>query len=138
VIRREAAGISPARCLPDVRTQQQFTSKITLLKLQALMAAMASIDVGIMRLMTHCAFKVVRFRNMILVRIYFVFLIFLNPFSDHLPRAMILACKTGFGWRGRLWIILAAMAGAARHAAILVPVSRVFVLLGFLGFLTYD
>ena len=101
------------------------------------MAIHAENSVGFMRLMAHSTFKVVRFRNMVAVRIEFVFLVFFNPFVDRIPRAMILARKTGFGGRSLLGSAFAAMTGAACYASILVPVSRVLAILFFTGFLTY-
>ena len=90
-----------------------------------------------MRLMAHCTFKLIRIRNMIVMWINCVFLIFFNPFVDYIPRTMIFARKAGFGGRGLLGSVLAAMTGAARYAAILMSVRRVLTALGFLDFLTY-
>jgi len=90
-------------------------------------------DIRRMRLMAKRTFKIVRCRNMVLMGIKFVFLICANPFDDNTPRTMILACETGFRGRGCLGIGFAVMAGAARYAAIFMPVCRGLLSLNFLN-----
>jgi hypothetical protein len=105
-----------------------------LFKLHELMAVVADNGIVFMRLMTHYTFKVVRFRNMVVMRVELKSLVIVGSLGNRIPRTMVLACKAGLGRRGRLGIGFSVMADAARYAAILVPIRRGLLFLGFLAY----
>jgi len=90
-----------------------------------------------MSLVALRAFKVVHFKDMIVMWIEFIPIVSIGPFGNRTPRTMVLAHNTGFGRRCRLGLGFAVMADAARYAAILMPISRGLFPLDFLSFLTY-
>jgi len=77
-----------------------------------------------MRLVAYRTFKIVRFKDMVVVRIKFKSLVHVGSLGNRIPRIMIFARNAGFRRRCRFGFGFAVVTDIARYAAILVPIRR--------------